>query len=175
MGEPTQRAYTLLRNWTLKVFNQFSYSWTPLTNFTRSCSVSYICLYSWTCNNFAIQTYVCTREWRDCTYSIFQQERCTAQAKKYFVCPDLDTHPVTTENEQASSSTSVSLCLSQSASMKVETTLPLQKEARILQLTKDESLASFQWCLLRIAHNYPLLLTNKKLTWQNNQLDCIPH
>ena len=41
--------------------------------------------------------------------------------------------------------------------MKVETTLPLQKEARILQYTKDESLASFQWCLLRIAHNYPLL------------------
>ena len=29
---------------------------------------------------------------------------------------------------------------------------------------KDESLASFQWCLLRIAHNYPLLLTNKKLS-----------
>ena len=39
--------------------------------------------------------------------------------------------------------------------MKVETTLPLQKEARILQFTKDVSLASFQWCLLRIAHNYP--------------------
>ena len=36
--------------------------------------------------------------------------------------------------------------------MNVETTLPLEKEARILQFTKDESLASFQWCLLRIAH-----------------------
>ena len=45
--------------------------------------------------------------------------------------------------------------------MKVETTLPLQKEARILQFTKDESLASFQWCLLRIAHNYPLQLTKR--------------
>ena len=45
--------------------------------------------------------------------------------------------------------------------MKVETTLPLQKEARILQFTKDESLASFQWCLLRIAHNYPLQLTKE--------------
>ena len=48
--------------------------------------------------------------------------------------------------------------------MKVETTLPLQKEARILQFTKDESLASFQWCLLRIAHNYPLQLTKEMLT-----------
>ena len=47
--------------------------------------------------------------------------------------------------------------------MKVETTLPLQKEARILQFTKDESLASFQWCLLRIAHNYPLLMRKKSL------------
>ena len=46
--------------------------------------------------------------------------------------------------------------------MKVETTLPLQKEARILLFTKDESLASFQWCLLRIAHNYPLLNTIDK-------------
>ena len=43
--------------------------------------------------------------------------------------------------------------------MKVETTLPLQKEARIIQFTKDESLASFQWCSLRIAHNYPLQLS----------------
>ena len=48
--------------------------------------------------------------------------------------------------------------------MKVETTLPLEKEARILQFTKDESLASFQWCLLRIAHNYPLQLTKEMLT-----------
>ena len=48
--------------------------------------------------------------------------------------------------------------------MKVETTLPLQKDARILKFTKDESFASFQLCLLRIAHNYPLLLTNKMLT-----------
>ena len=47
--------------------------------------------------------------------------------------------------------------------MKVETTLPLQKEARFLQFTKDESLASFQWCLLWIAHNYPLPFTNKTL------------
>ena len=37
--------------------------------------------------------------------------------------------------------------------MKVETTLPLKKGARILQYTKDESLASFQRCLLGIAHN----------------------
>ena len=48
--------------------------------------------------------------------------------------------------------------------MKVETTLPLEKEARILQFIKDESLASFQWCLLRIAHNYPLQLTKEMLT-----------
>ena len=48
--------------------------------------------------------------------------------------------------------------------MKVEKTLPLQKKARILQFTKDESLASFQWCLLRIAHNYPLQLTKEVLT-----------
>ena len=47
-------------------------------------------------------------------------------------------------------------------SMKVETTRPLQKEARNLQFTIDESLARFQWCLLRIAYNYPLLLANKK-------------
>ena len=47
--------------------------------------------------------------------------------------------------------------------MKVETTLPSEKEARILQFTKDESLASFQWCLLRIAHNYPLQLTKEML------------
>ena len=40
--------------------------------------------------------------------------------------------------------------------MKVETTLPLQKEARILQFTKDESLASFQWCFLRIAYKLQL-------------------
>ena len=48
--------------------------------------------------------------------------------------------------------------------MKVETTLPLKKGGQNLQFTKDESLASFQWCLLRIAHNYPLLMTNKMLT-----------
>ena len=48
--------------------------------------------------------------------------------------------------------------------MKVETTLPLQKEARIFQFTKDGSLASFLWCLLRIAHNYPLQLTKEMLT-----------
>ena len=48
-------------------------------------------------------------------------------------------------------------------SMKVEITLPSQKGARILQFTKDESLASFQWCSLRIAHNYPLLLTTKQM------------
>ena len=54
--------------------------------------------------------------------------------------------------------------------MKVETTLPLQKEARILQFTKDESLASFQWCLLRIAHNYPLLLTNKQIAYLTKPL-----
>ena len=47
-------------------------------------------------------------------------------------------------------------------SMKVETTLPLQNEARILQFTKDESLASFQWCLLWIAHNYSLINTIDK-------------
>ena len=52
--------------------------------------------------------------------------------------------------------------------MKVETTLPLQKEARILQLTKDESLASFQWCLLQIAHNYPLSMSC-------TQLRCWPY
>ena len=50
--------------------------------------------------------------------------------------------------------------------MKVETTLPLQKEARILQFTKDKSLASFQWCLLRIARNYPLQLTKEMFTWK---------
>ena len=50
--------------------------------------------------------------------------------------------------------------------MKVETTLPLQKEARILRFTKDESLASFQWCLLQIVHNYPLSKTNK--------IQCLP-
>ena len=42
---------------------------------------------------------------------------------------------------------------------KVETTLPLKKVITIPQYTKDESLASFQWCLLQIAHNYPLLPT----------------
>ena len=42
----------------------------------------------------------------------------------------------------------------------------------MLQYTKDESL---QWCSLRFAHNYPLLLKNKKLTRQNYRLDCIPH
>ena len=56
-----------------------------------------------------------------------------------------------------------------------ETTLPLQKEARILQYTKDESLASFPWCLFRITHNYHILLTNKMLIWRNYQLDCITH
>ena len=56
--------------------------------------------------------------------------------------------------------------------MKVEATLPLPKEDRILQFTKDERLASFQWCLLRIAHNYPLLITNKMLSWQNYQSVC---
>ena len=47
--------------------------------------------------------------------------------------------------------------------MKNETTLRLQKDVGIIQFTKDESFASFQWCLLRIAHNYPLLLTKKSL------------
>ena len=37
--------------------------------------------------------------------------------------------------------------------IKVEIALPSQKEARILQITKEESLSSFQWCLLQIAHN----------------------
>ena len=54
--------------------------------------------------------------------------------------------------------------------MKVDTTLPLQKEARILQFTKDQSPASTQWCLLRIAHNWPLLLTNKMLTCETISL-----
>ena len=35
--------------------------------------------------------------------------------------------------------------------------IALTKGGQNLQFTKDESLASFQWCLLRIAHNYPLL------------------
>ena len=54
--------------------------------------------------------------------------------------------------------------------MKVETTLPLKKEARILQFTKDESLANFQWCLLRIAHNYPLLLYVQKFAFAGLKL-----
>ena len=45
---------------------------------------------------------------------------------------------------------------------------PLKKEARILQFKKDDS----QWCLLRIAQNYPLLFQNKMLARQNYQLDC---
>ena len=56
-----------------------------------------------------------------------------------------------------------------------EQLLPSQNEARILKYTADESLASFEWCLLRIAHIYPLVFTNKILPWQNYQLDCIPH
>ena len=47
--------------------------------------------------------------------------------------------------------------------MKIETIWPLHKGARTLQNRKDESLKSFQWCLLRIAHNYPLLSTDNKM------------
>ena len=46
--------------------------------------------------------------------------------------------------------------------MKNETTLRLQKDVGIIQFTKDESFASFQWGLLRIAHNYSLINTIDK-------------
>ena len=48
--------------------------------------------------------------------------------------------------------------------MKVETTLPLQKGARILQLKRMKALqASNGVYSIQIAHHYPLLLTNKIL------------
>ena len=42
-----------------------------------------------------------------------------------------------------------------SFNVNIETTLPSRKEARIFPFIDDVSLASFQWCFLRIAHNYP--------------------